>query len=131
MTRTLGALDYKYIKAAYSHLLVKLSSTPSFSVLTAFFYSELSLPLQSRMSQVQTRRTANPSAHPKPNYRALAGVEVEGQQARRTPGEMAAVREAEEQAQNEAVTTQQAILQHIAELEDQIDAEAGEDLVSQ
>lgn len=82
------------------------------------------------MPTVRTRRAANPVANPKPNYRALAGIEVEGQRARRTPAQMAAARQADETVHLEAASTQQAVLQRIAELEDRIDAEAEEIMVS-
>lgn len=82
------------------------------------------------MSQIRTRRTRNPAANPKPNYRALAGVDVEGQKPRRTTAQMAAARQAEQGARAEAATAQQAVLQRIAELENEIDAEAKKDLVS-
>ncbi|KAI0341271.1 hypothetical protein BDW22DRAFT_1430390 [Trametopsis cervina] len=67
------------------------------------------------------RTTRRGNAKGQPNYRVLAGLEVEGQPSRRTPQEVAAAQAEAEIHRNATAAKKQAILHRISELEDKAD----------
>ncbi|KAI0339647.1 hypothetical protein BDW22DRAFT_1431540 [Trametopsis cervina] len=67
------------------------------------------------------RTTRRGNAKGQPNYRVLAGLEVEGQQSRRTPQEVAASQAEAEIHRNATAAKKQAILRRISELEEKAD----------
>lgn len=63
-----------------------------------------------------------------PNYRILAGVQVEGQQPRRTRAQMEKARAEEKAVLSSKAETQRQVLQRVVELETKMDTEeAGRD----